>query len=413
MNQEDGKKMEIILVVTGSIAAYKAADIARRLIDEGLKVSVAMTSNAEKFIAPLTFEALTGSPVFRSGFPLPGEEPMGHITFSRGAQLALVAPATANFIGKLANGIADDNISTMLMASGLPLLVAPAMNEKMYNHPAVKQNIDTLEQRGAIFIGPSKGALACGDVGEGKLEDVEAITSRVIEELELKRDLRGLKIIVTAGGTREPIDPVRFIGNRSSGKMGIAIAKAAVMRGAEVCLIAGALEVDPPEGIQTVKAETAEKMLEQVSARFDGADALIMSAAVGDYHTAHVPTGKVGKKEEWDIKLVKNRDIISEMSRRSRSGQVIAGFAAETDDIEKRGREKLLRKNMDMIVINDVSRSDIGFGSDENEITIITRKGETRKTSKMAKSDIAEIILDCLARLVTGGETVSGRKVCK
>ncbi|VAX23263.1 Phosphopantothenoylcysteine decarboxylase / Phosphopantothenoylcysteine synthetase, partial [hydrothermal vent metagenome] len=305
-----------------------------------------------------------------------------------------------NFVGKLANGIADDSISTMLMASNLPLLVAPAMNSNMYNHPAVKQNIATLKQRGAIFIGPSAGTLACGDVGEGKLEDVGVITGRVIEELELKRDLRGLKIIVTAGGTREPIDPVRFIGNRSSGKMGIAIAKAALMRGAEVCLIAGALEVDPPEGIEIVKAETAEKMLEQVSARFDGADALIMAAAVGDYHTARVSTEKVGKKEEWDIKLVKNRDIISEMSRRSRSGQALVGFAAETSDIEKRGREKLLRKNMDMIVINDVSRPDIGFGSDENEITIITRKGDARKTSKMAKSDIAEIILDCVARLI-------------
>ncbi|VAX18458.1 Phosphopantothenoylcysteine decarboxylase / Phosphopantothenoylcysteine synthetase [hydrothermal vent metagenome] len=404
--------MEIILVVTGSIAAYKAADIARRLMDEGLKVRVAMTDSAEKFVTPLTFEALTGAPVFRSCFPLPGEEPMGHITFSRGAKLALVAPATANFIGKLANGIADDNVSTMLMASSLPLMVAPAMNSKMYNHPAVIQNIATLKQRGAIFIGPAEGELACGDVGEGKLEDVGVITSRVIKELELKRDLRGLKIIVTAGGTREPIDPVRFIGNRSSGKMGIAIAKAALMRGAEVSLIAGALEVDPPEGMEIVKAETAEKMLEQVSARFDSADALIMSAAVGDYHATHVSTEKVGKKEEWDIKLVKNRDIILEMSRRRR-GQALVGFAAETSDIEKRGREKLLRKNMDMIVINDVSRPDIGFGSDENEITIITRKGETRKTSKMAKSDIAEIILDCIARLVTDGKTVSGRKVAK
>lgn len=391
--------MDVILVVTGSVAAYKAADIARRLIDEGVNIRVAMTGSAEKFVTPLTFEALTGLPVLRSAFPLPGEEPMEHITFSREAKLVLVAPATANFIGKLANGIADDNISTMLMANDLPLLVAPAMNTKMYSHPAVKQNIATLRQRGVGFIGPSEGALACGDVGEGKLEEVDTIVARVVEELELKRDLRGLKIIVTAGGTREPIDPVRFIGNRSSGKMGVVIAKAAAMRGAEVSLIAGALELSAPEGMETVKAETASKMLAEVSARFDGADALIMVAAVGDYHAADIATEKVEKKEEWDIKLVKNRDIISEMSRR-RSGQVIAGFAAETEEIERRGREKLLRKNMDMIVINDVSRSDIGFGSDDNEVTIITRKGETRQLAKMAKSDLAEIILDCMAGLM-------------
>jgi len=392
--------MEIILVVTGSIAAYKAVDIARRLMDEGVKVRVAMTSNAEKFVTPLTFEALTGAPVFRSGFPLSGEEPMGHITFGRGAKLVLVAPATANFIGKLANGIADDNISTMLMASDMPLLVAPAMNSTMYNHPAVKQNISTLEQRGVGFIGPSAGALACGDVGEGKLEDVDIIVGRVVEELELKRDLRGLKIIVTAGGSREPIDPVRFIGNRSSGKMGIAIAKAAVMRGARVSLVAGSLEVRPPEGMELVRAQTAVKMLEEVSARFDSADVLIMAAAVGDYHADHVSSEKVSKKEEWDIKLVRNPDIIAEMSRRRRSGQVIVGFAAETNDIETHGREKLLSKNMDMIVINDVSRSDIGFGSDENEVTIITRKEDARKLDKRSKPDIAQIILDCVARLI-------------
>jgi phosphopantothenoylcysteine decarboxylase/phosphopantothenate--cysteine ligase len=391
--------MEIILVVTGSIAAYKAADIARRLMDQGVKVRVAMTSNAEKFVTPLTFEALTGTAVLRSGFPKPGEETMEHITFSREASLILVAPATANFIGKLANGIADDNISTMLLASDLPLLVAPAMNTKMYNHPAVKQNIETLKQRGVGMINPSAGALACGDVGEGKLEEVDEIVGRVVEALELKRDLVGLKIIVTAGGSREPIDPVRFIGNRSSGKMGIAIAKAAAMRGAEVILIAGSLEVEPPEGMEIVKAATAAKMLAEVGARFDASDALIMVAAVGDYHAADISSDKVEKKDEWDIKLVKNRDIISEMSMRG-SGQVIAGFAAETDEIEKRGREKLLRKNIDMIVINDVSRPDIGFGSDDNEVTIITRKGDARKHTKMAKSELAEIILDQIARLI-------------
>lgn len=405
-----GAEIKIILAVTGSVAAYKAADIARRLMDEGLKVRVAMTANAEKFVTPLTFEALTGASALRSSFPEPGEEPMAHITFARGARLILVAPATANIIGKLARGIADDTLSTMLLATDLPILVAPAMNTKMYNHPAVAVNIETLKERGVRFVGPSAGALACGDVGEGKLEEVETIVARVIEELELKRDLRGLKIIVTAGGAREPIDAVRFIGNRSSGKMGVAIAEAAARRGADVTLIAGALETPPPEGIETVSAETAERMLAEVGARFGAADVLIMAAAVGDYRASNITSAKVKKKDEWTIMLAKNPDIISEMARRRRS-QVIIGFAAETKNAEKRGREKLLKKNMDMIVINDVSRPGIGFGADDNEATIITRDGETCKAPKMAKIELAEIILDRVAPLSEGrtSRTEAGR----
>lgn len=385
--------MKIILGVTGGVAAYKAAELARRLMDLNLSVQVVMTANAEKFVTPLTFEALTGNRVLRAGMPEPGQEPMPHITLPKQADLFVVAPATANILGKYANGIADDTLSTMLIASGLPVIVAPAMNTNMYNNPAVQENIKRLKERNVKFVGPSGGTLACGDEGEGKLAPVEDIVDAVVKALSLRRDFDHLNVIVTAGGTREPIDAVRFIGNRSSGKMGSALALAAKRRGADVTLITGSMEVPAPEGVKVIEAPTAKEMLLQVGSHFGSADILIMTAAVGDYRVMDVVEGKGKKKESYKLSLKPNPDILAEMGRRKK-GQTIVGFAAETDNPEENGRAKLMEKKMDMVVINDVSNAKTGFGSDYNEILIVTRSGKAVKPPKALKSELAEIILD-------------------
>lgn len=384
---------KIILGVTGGVAAYKAADIARRLMDKGLAVQVVMTANAEAFITPLTFEALTGLPVLRSVMPSPGEEPIPHIALPREAEMILVAPATANIIGKLAGGVADDTLSTLLLASGLPTVIAPAMNTKMYENAAVQENIEKLKKRGIRFIGPAAGLLACGDEGAGKLADVDDITAAVSETLALRRDMEGVKILVTAGGTREPVDPVRFIGNRSSGKMGLAIAEAAFRRGADVTLVAAAMETQTPKEIKTIRVQTAEEMLREVDSRFDDTNVLIMTAAVGDYRVLKTAGRKVKKGERRTIALTENPDILARMGERKR-GQTLVGFAAETDNVVEYGKEKLISKNLDMIVANDVSRDDIGFGSDYNEVAVITRGGDVARIPRARKSEIADNVLD-------------------
>lgn len=386
-------RMKVVLGVTGGIAAYKGAELARRLMELGLSIQTVMTANAEKFVTPLTFEALTGQKVIRSGLPQPGEDPMPHISVSRAASLIVVAPATANIIGKMANGIADDSLSTMLLATTTPVLMAPAMNPAMYANDAVRKNIATLKARGVRFVDPSEGEVACGETGRGKLAPVEDIVSAVRDALGLKSDMKGLNVVVTAGGTREPIDAVRFIGNRSSGKMGVAIASSAQKRGANVTLIAGAMDVEPPAGVTFIRAMTAEEMYKAVDAVFGKADMLVMSAAVGDYHVNNRADGKVKKTEGWTLALEPNPDILKEMGKR-KNGKTLVGFAAETEDAEKHGVEKLTGKNLDMIVINDVSRSDIGFNSDYNEVTIITRSGVVKRVNRSLKAHIAEEILD-------------------
>lgn len=401
---------KIVIGVTGSVAAYKAAELARRLMDENFDVHVAMTAAAEKFVAPLTFEALTGNAVLRAGFPEPGDDPMGHINFTRGAALVLVAPATASFIGKMANGLADDSLGAAILASEAPVMVAPAMNVNMYRHPAVVENIATLAERGVDIIGPARGRLACGDEGEGKMEDVETIVAGTLAFLQRAQDLTGARLIVTAGGTKEPIDAVRYIGNRSSGKMGAAIAEAAARRGADVTLVAAEMSAPVPGGVDVVRVTTAMEMQRELEKLFTGADALVMAAAVGDYHAISVAGAKVKKKDRWDVALAPNPDILAGLGRR-RAGQVVIGFAAETENAEKEGREKLLRKNLDMIVVNDVSRPDIGFDSDHNEVILISRDGDVEKTPRRPKGEIAETILDNLSRMLkekekmkTGGE---------
>lgn len=383
----------IILCVTGGVAAYKACDLARRLMDKGFAIQIAMTDSAEKFVTPLTFEALTGEKVLRHAMPSPGEPPMPHITLLQGASAVVVAPATANVIGKMANGIADDMVTALLLAADVPLIVAPAMNTRMYRNPAVQANIKKLAEWGATFVNPASGTLACGEDGEGKLAPVEDIVSAVIAKLDVTPDMAGLRVIVTAGGTREPIDTVRYIGNRSSGKMGVAIASAASRRGAKVTLVSGAMETHPPKGVENIRVDTAEKMLKVVGEKFCDADILIMAAAVGDYRAQTVADGKVKKRDSWTITLTPNPDILAEMGK-IKKDQTIVGFAAETDNAMQNGQEKLVKKNLDMIVVNDVSREDIGFGSAYNEIMIITKSGKILTPPRALKHDLADIILD-------------------
>ena len=397
------QKDRIILVVTGSVASYKAAELVRRLMEKGAEVRVAMTGAAEKFVSPLLFESLTGQPVLRADFPGPGEDPMSHINFSRGARLVLIAPATANTLGKLACGIAEDQVSSMLLASGLPVMAAPAMNTMMYLHPAVQENLEKLKARGVTFIGPASGGLACGEEGEGKMEDVESIVCAVMEALEIKKDLAGKRMLVTAGGSREPIDPVRFISNRSSGKMGVAIASAAARRGAQVRLVAAAMETPIPEGISVERAYTAAEMLEAVTRSLEWCDALVMAAAVADYQVASPALQKVKKDGRMELALDPAPDILAAVAK-EKGRRLLVGFAAETENAIAGGRKKLFAKNLDMIVINDVSRADIGFGSDQNEVTILARTGAAIAVPRMAKAKVADIILDQVAGLFPGGE---------
>ncbi len=400
-------KDKVILGVSGSISAYKAADLSMRMKEMGLEVHVVMTAAAEKLITPLTFEALTGNPVTCSGMPEPGKDPMPHITVSRGASLVVVAPATANVIGKAANGIADDSLTSILLASNARVIFAPAMNTEMYNKPVVQENIKKLQDQGGFFIGPTTGTLACGDEGLGKLSDVDDIMVVVKKFLRLKRDLAGKKIIVSAGGTREPIDPVRFLGNRSSGKMGVAIANEAVKRGADVTMIAGALETHVSDDLEVIRAFTADAMLEEIESRFPGCHCLIMAAAVGDYKVRNVANNKIKKMNSLLLDLEKNTDILSQMEK-LRKEQIVVGFAAETERAVENGKEKLLKKNLHMIVVNDVSRKDIGFGADDNEVTIIMRSGDEITPNKVPKAELAEIIIDKVVELLPG-KFVDGR----
>ena len=386
-------KDTVILVVTGSVAAYKAALLARRLMECGLVVKAAMTAASERFVSPLTFESLTGHPVLRAGFPRPGQPPMEHINFSRGASLVVIAPATANTLGKLAHGLADDSVLSMLLASGLPVMAAPAMNTQMYRHPAVQANIGILAGRDVTFIGPSSGSLACGEQGEGKMEDVETIAAAVVEKLGGKKDLAGVRLLVTAGGCQEPIDSVRFIGNRSSGKMGVAVARQALRRGAEVTLVAAHMETAIPEGLTVVRAFTALEMQAAARQAFIRCDILVMAAAVADYRVVNPATGKVKKKSEMRLDLTENPDILAGLTM-DKGSRVVAGFAAETTDHLSSGRKKLMAKNLDLIVINDVSRGDIAFGSDYNEVTLLIRDGRRIDIPRASKDVVAGAVLD-------------------
>lgn len=390
-------KKTIVLGISGGIAAYKACDIASRLRQAGATVHAVMTQSAREFITPLTLQTMTRNPVHCEQFDTTAEWKPEHIELAAKADLILVAPATANIIGKMAQGISDDLLTTIILASKARIMIAPAMNPRMLEHPATQRNLNVLENiyRYSV-IPPEIGEVACGDWGAGKMAQVETIVAEVTAELVSGRSLAGRQIIITGGGTREPIDPVRFIGNRSSGKMGVAMADAAYSRGADVTLIS-TVEVDRPYPV--VHVETAFEMQEAVESEFDNCDALVMTAAVADFRPMAVSAQKIKKTESEDIvlELTKNPDILDLLGRVKKSTQVIIGFAAESEELLSNAAQKLQRKNLDMIVGNDITVPDIGFGSDENAVVILSADGGKENLPRMPKRAIAEHLCDLLS----------------
>ncbi len=389
------KKPCVVLGVTGGIAVYKACELLRLLQKRGIDVFVVMTQNACRFVAPLTFETLSGHPVAVDTFDRPQTWEVEHIALAKRADLFLIAPATANIMGKMACGIADDMLSTTVMATRAPVLVAPAMNTGMWENAAVQQNVKTLRARGVEIVAPVSGHLACGDSGAGKLEDVEVIAERACELLFAKKDMEGLRVMVTAGPSREALDPVRYISNRSSGKMGYAIAQAAQKRGAEVTLLSGPVAIEAPLGVKLVPFTTTQELLDRASELAREQDLLIQAAAPADYRAKEVAPQKIKKQggEPMTFTLVENPDVAATLGKAKRSGQVFVGFAAETNDVLAHAKDKLARKNLDMIVANDVTRPGAGFDVDTNIVTLITKDGQ-EALPMMSKAEVAQRILD-------------------
>ncbi len=387
----------ILLGVTGGIAAYKAAELARRLICAGARVKVVMTASAREFVAPLTFQALTGEKVATAMFG-PEAEPLEHVSLGQEVDAIVVAPATANIVGKMAAGIGDDLLSTILLAATKPVLLCPAMNAEMWNNPVVQENLAHLRTRGLQVMEPATGELACGAVGLGRLPEPEAIVEAIARLLS-PQDFSGRKVLVTAGPTHEDCDPVRFLTNRSSGKMGYALARVAWRRGAEVCLVSGPSHLAGPYGVERVWVRSAQEMLAAVQERFAASDALLMAAAVGDFRPVTCELQKIKRgSSAAQIQLAQNPDILREMSR-LKSRQVVVGFAAETHDLEAEARRKLKEKKLDFIVANDVTRKDSGFAVDNNQVTIVSREGEPVRLPLLSKDEVAERILDRVAEL--------------
>ena len=389
------KKPCVVLGVTGGIAVYKACELLRLLQKRGIDVFVVMTQNACRFVAPLTFETLSGHPVAVDTFDRPQTWEVEHIALAKRADLFLIAPATANIMGKMACGIADDMLSTTVMATRAPVLVAPAMNTGMWENAAVQQNIKTLRARGVEIVAPVSGHLACGDNGAGKLEDVAVIAERACELLFAKKDMEGLRVMVTAGPSREALDPVRYISNRSSGKMGYAIAQAAQKRGAEVTLLSGPVAIKAPQDVKLVPFTTTQELLDRASELAQEQDLLIQAAAPADYRAKEIAPQKIKKQggEPMTFTLVENPDVAATLGKAKRSGQVFVGFAAETNDVLAHARDKLARKNLDMIVANDVTRPGAGFDVDTNIVTLITKDGQ-EALPMMSKAEVAQRILD-------------------
>jgi len=395
--------MRIVLGVSGGIAAYKTPDLVRRLRDVGADVRVVMTPNAARFVAPLALATVSEHGVILEQWGDPEHGGVDHIEIARWAELLLIAPATANIIAKLAVGIADDALSTYAVAHRGPIAIAPAMNTFMLQHPTVQQNLATLRSRGVVVLDPDSGLLACGDEGAGRMPDPPDIAAFVKQRFFAALDLEGKSILVTAGPTREAIDPVRFISNRSSGKMGYAIADAAVRRGASVTLVSGPTSLMPPAGLAAVlRVTTAEEMRDAVVTELPKHQVVIKAAAVADYAPAEVSDRKIKKEAtgaEMMLSLRRTPDILAEIGSAAQRPFVVA-FAAETDSVEENAREKLLRKNADMIVANDVSDASIGFDSDQNAVVVIARDGSTTAIEKGPKIAVANRILDLVvARL--------------
>jgi phosphopantothenoylcysteine decarboxylase/phosphopantothenate--cysteine ligase len=394
--------MKIALGVSGGIAAYKAAEVVRQLQERGVRVQVVMTAAAQEFVRPLTFAALSGEKVITGMFGSAAEQPnldsaVEHIAVAQSIDCLLVAPATADVIAKFAQGIANDFLSTLYLATTAPVVIAPAMNVNMWQHPATRANLQILRERGVHIIEPDCGYLACGILGAGRLADPEHIVAATLGRLGVAQDLAGQTILVTAGPTHEPIDPVRFLGNRSSGKMGYALAEAALRRGAKVILISGPSAVQPPSAAERIFVETAQQMRNAVLDRWEKSSLILMAAAIGDYHIKNVSPEKIKRTGAIELQLEPNPDILADLgSLRLASGKsvpMLIGFAAETENGLENARSKLAKKHVDAIVLNDVSRPDIGFNSDRNEVLIVTAE-ETISVPEASKLEIAQKILE-------------------
>jgi phosphopantothenoylcysteine decarboxylase/phosphopantothenate--cysteine ligase len=393
------KNKKVILAVCGGIAAYKSVEILRLLKKADAGVRVILTRNAQRFVGAMTFEALSGQPVFKDMYQEGSEASFRHIDWASEADGVIIAPATANMIGKLANGIADDPLSTFMLAVTSPVLICPSMNTHMYANQAVQRNLDTLRSDGYLVMEPGSGQLACGTSGPGRLPEPEEIFDRFLGCLAPK-DLAGKKILVTAGPTIEPIDPVRFISNPSSGKMGFAVARAAEHRGAEVTLITGPTHLIDPMNVSTIRVRSAEEMAHQVFQQMEKADVIIKSAAVSDYRTKESKTHKMKKgKSEMVLRLQQNEDILKTLGQKKKH-QVLVGFAAETRELKKNATQKLAEKNLDIIVGNLVGSADSGFESDTNTVTLFFKDGTAESLPTMDKMEVAHILLD---RMVAKG----------
>ncbi len=391
-------KKNVVLGVSGGIAVYKALEITSLLIKKGINVNVIMTENATKFVTPLSFQSLSQNTVACDTFQEPKVWEIQHISLAEKADVMLVAPATANIIGKVANGIADDMLSTTIMATKAKVIFAPAMNVNMYENPILQDNIRKLKSFGYEFIEPAEGRLACGSVGKGKLEKPEIIADRVLMELNDKKDLKNKKVIVTAGPTIAPIDPVRYITNRSSGKMGYAIAKEARNRGAEVTLISGPTSLEAPEGINIVRIATNEEMRKAVLDRFDSADIVVKAAAVADYKPKNYSTQKIKKAQnDFSLELTRDNDILEELGS-LKNKQILVGFAAESQNLKENALGKLEKKNLDYVVANDITSSDTGFASEDNKVIILSKDKEEINLDKMSKEKIAENLFDIILK---------------
>lgn len=388
------KGKTVVIGITGSIAAYKMANVASMLIKRGLNVHVIMTKNATNFIHPITFESLTGHKCLVDTFDRNFEFDVKHISLAEQADVMLIAPASANVIGKMANGIADDMLTTTWLACKSPVLVAPAMNTNMFENPIVQQNIKRLGEFGLTIIEPDSGRLACGTVGKGKLASEETLVKYIEAALTTKKDLIGKRVLVTAGPTREAIDPVRYISNHSSGKMGYALAKMAALRGAEVTLVSGATNLETPLFVKRIDVSSAGEMFDVVSEYADSQDVIIKAAAVADYTPATVSEQKMKKKDgELSIELKRTTDILQYLGEHKRPAQILCGFAMETENLLENARKKLEKKNLDLIVANSLTVEGAGFQGDTNVVTLLT-KDETKPLEKMTKEEVADKVLD-------------------
>jgi len=389
----------VLLGVTGGIAAYKACILTRLLTQAGATVQVVMTSSAARFVGSDTFAALSGRPAYTEVWEEPGS--VLHVRLARGADVCVVAPATANVIAKLSGGIADDLITSTLLEATCPLVVAPAMHSGMWEHPATRANVRSLQERGTVMVGPGRGPLAAGDEGVGRMAEPEDILATLEEVASRGRDLAGRRIVVTAGPTWEPIDAVRFVGNRSTGRMGFAVAREAFGRGADVTLVVGPGTVEPPEGPRVVRVATANEMRMAVLKAAEEADAVIMAAAVADFRPREAAPGKL-KKEEGPprLELVRTPDILAELGQ-MKGDRVLVGFAAETEDVETAGRTKLVAKGLDLLVANEVGREGTGFGAESNHAAILSRTGDDEPLREWTKAELAAALCDRLTKLLS------------